>query len=59
MSFITYVLLIGFNSAYQQQKIFEPEILGKIASKNSFILFIQVTLLKLTLFIFSNIQIFF
>ena len=57
MSFITYVLLIGFNSAYQQQKIFEPEILGKIASKNSFILFIQVALLKLTMFIFSNIQI--
>ena len=57
MSFITYVLLIGFNSAYQQQKIFEPEILGKIASKNSFILFIQVALSKLTMFIFSNIQI--
>ncbi len=57
MSFITYVLLIGFNSEYQQQKIFEPEILGKIASKNSFILFIQVALLKLTMFIFSNIQI--
>ena len=57
MSFITYVLLIGFNSAYQQQKIFEPEILGKIASKNSFILFIHVALLKLTMFIFSNIQI--
>ena len=57
MSFITYVLLIGFNSAYQQQKIFEPEILGKIASKNAFILFFQVALLKLTMFIFSNIQI--
>ena len=57
MSFITYVLLIGFNSAYRQQKLFEPEILGKIASKNSFILFIQVALLKLTMFIFSNIQI--
>ena len=58
MAFITYVLLIGFNSAFQQDKIiFQPEILGKVFSKDFFILLFEVCLLKLTMFIFSSIQI--
>ena len=57
MSFVTYVLLIGFYSAIQNEKIFDPEILGKIASKNFFIIFLEVCAFKLLLFIFSKIQI--
>lgn len=57
MSFVTYVLLIGFYSAIQNDKIFDPQILGKIASKNFFIIFLEVCALKLVLFIFSKIQI--
>ena len=56
MSFITYVLLIGFSVAYKTNTLFDPKILGKIASKNFFIAVLECSALKILLFMFSNMN---
>lgn len=57
MSFLTYILLIGFYSASLSEQLFDPQILGRIASKNFFLILLQVFVCKLLLFIFSSSKI--
>lgn len=46
MSFITYILLIVFNSAFSGSKDFNPDVLGIKATKNFTILFLYTLILK-------------
>jgi len=49
MSFITYILLIGFHTAHsnhENNKGFDPDILGIKATKNFFILLLYTIILK-------------
>lgn len=57
MSFITYVLLIGFFAASLNSKVFDPQILGRIARKDIFFIMLQVFICKIILFIFSPTKI--
>ena len=54
MSFVTYILLTSFSISFQNEKIFDPELLGKITSKNFFLFIGNGLIIKLLLFIFTK-----
>lgn len=54
MSFITYVLAVSFIVALKTPKIFNPQTLGKILSKDFSLYIINASIVKLLMFIFLN-----
>ena len=54
MSFITYVLFVNFMTALHNPQIFNPQILGRVLSKDLSIYIINGLVMKLLMFIFVN-----
>jgi hypothetical protein len=54
MSFITYVLVVSFVTAFKNPTIFNPQTLGKILSKDFSLYIINAMVIKLLMFIFLN-----
>ena len=54
MSFITYVLVVSFVTAFKNPTIFNPQTLGKILSKDFSLYIINAMIIKLIMFIFLN-----
>ena len=54
MSFITYVLAVGFNIAFKNPELFKQQTLGKISTKDFSLYIINAVVLKLLMFVFLN-----
>ena len=54
MSFITYVLAVGFNTAFKNPELFQQQTLGKVSTKDFSLYIINAAVLKLIMFILLN-----
>lgn len=54
MSFITYVLSVGFNIALKNKESFKPQTLGKVSTKDLSLYIINAAIIKLLMFVFLN-----